>query len=653
MSNSIMIKLINRLNEASYAYYNTENPIMSDAEFDALMDALKDMERDSGIIMSNSPTQKVGAPVLSELKKVKIQNKPMLSLNKVHSAEEVFSFAKGKKILGLVKCDGLSTRLVYENGKLVSAHTRGDGYIGSDVTDHVKNFINVPLTINTTKRYVVDGESIIKDKDFATLTGLKNNRNAASGALSLLDTKEVRNRKLSFILWDVIEGEEEEDSLTERIYHALKLGFDVISGVEISSKDLSIEKIDEGNKIVMNKAKELGIPCDGVVWKYDSVSYGEAQGSTSHHFNNGIAWKPEIETAKTILKDIEWTIGRTGVLTPVAIFEPVDLDGSTVERASLHNISIMNELLGSAHATQPIYIYKANMIIPQILTAEEKEPGDFLYTLEFIIPEACPICGGDTEIRKDNDSEVLYCANPACSGKLINRLDHFCGKKGLDIKHLSKATLEKLVNWGWINTYQDIFILNEHREAWIKKPGFGEASVDRLLNSIRDAKTTTLDKIIAAAGIPEIGSSVAKELAKHYKTWEDFRAEDNFLQYDGIGEVMNNHLLNFNYEDLNLDYTVNLHLKLEEEKQMQTEASGKLEGCIFVITGKVSLLAKNRDGVKDIIEAAGGKVASAVSTKTNYLLNNDNTSTSAKNEKAKALGIKIITEQELKNMLEN
>ena len=251
MSNSIMIKLINRLNEASYAYYNTDKPIMSDAEFDALMSALKDMERDSGIIMSNSPTQKVGAPVLSELKKVKIANKPMLSLDKVHSAEEVFSFARGKKILGLVKCDGLSTRLIYENGKLISAHTRGDGYIGSDVTDHVKNFINVPLTINTTKRYVVDGESIIKDKDFATLTGLKNSRNAASGALSLLDTKEVRNRKLSFILWDVIEGEEEEDSLTERIYHALRLGFDVISGVEISSKDLSIEKINEGNKIVV------------------------------------------------------------------------------------------------------------------------------------------------------------------------------------------------------------------------------------------------------------------------------------------------------------------------------------------------------------------------------------------------------------------
>lgn len=654
MSNSIMIKLINRLNEASYAYYNTENPIMSDAEFDALMDALKDMERDSGIIMSNSPTQKVGAPILSELKKVQIQNKPMLSLNKVHSAEEVFSFAKGKKILGLVKCDGLSTRLIYENGKLVSAHTRGDGYVGSDVTDHVKNFINVPLTINTTKRYVVDGESIIKDKDFATLTGLKNNRNAASGALSLLDTKEVRNRKLSFILWDVIEGEEEEDSLTERIYHALKLGFDVISGVEISSKDLSIEKIDEGNKIVMNKAKELGIPCDGVVWKYDSVSYGEAQGSTSHHFNNGIAWKPEIETAKTILKDIEWTIGRTGVLTPVAIFEPIDLDGSTVERASLHNISIMNELLGSAHATQPIYIYKANMIIPQILTAEEKEPGDFLYTLEFVIPDTCPICGGDTEIRKDNDSEVLYCTNTACSGKLINRLDHFCGKKGLDIKHLSKATLEKLVSWGWINTYQDIFILNEYRDKWIKKPGFGVASVDKILNAIEESKKTSLERVIAAAGIPEIGSRVAKDLAKHYNSWSDFRAETNFLQYDGIGEVMNNNLLTFDYDDLNLDYTVNLHLsnveKCENQEQYQTN---QLEGCIFVITGKVSLLGKNRDEVKDIIEAAGGKVSSAVSTKTNYLLNNDNTSTSAKNEKAKALGIKIITEQELKNMLEN
>lgn len=651
MSNSIMKKLIDKLNEASYAYYNTQNPIMSDFEFDGLMDALREMERESGVIMSNSPTQKVGAPILDELKKVKIATRPMLSLDKVHSAEEVFMFAKGRKILGLIKCDGLSTRLIYENGKLVSAHTRGDGYIGSDVTEHVKNFTNVPLTINTNKRYVVDGESIIKDKDFATLSGLKNSRNAASGALSLLDTKEVKNRKLSFILWDVIEGEEDEDSLTERIYHALRLGFEVVSGVEISSKDLTTEKIEEGNKLVLNKAKEKGIPCDGVVWKFDSISYGDSLGSTSHHFNNGIAWKPAMELYETILKDIEWTMGRTGILTPVAIYEDIDIDGTTCNRASLHNITIMKEQLYIPYKGEKIWIYKANQIIPQIAKhewiANEYDPQINM----FEIPTICPICGEKTSIHKDNDSEVLYCDNPLCEGKLINRLDHFCGKKGLDIKGLSKATLEKLVDWNYIHTYQDIFILYQYRDNWIKKPGFGVASVDKILNAIEESKNTTLDKVISAAGIPCIGLSVAKDLARHYNSWEDFRTETNFLQYDGIGEIMEENILSFDYDDLNLDYTVNLHLNIN--KKENSNNNNKLEGLNFVITGKVSLLSKNRDGVKTIIEQAGGKVLSSVSNKTNYLLNNDNTSTSAKNLKAKELGIKIITEQDLKNMLEN
>ena len=640
-----MKNLIDKLNKASYAYYNTENPIMSDLEFDKLMDTLKEMERESGIIMSNSPTQKVGAPVLNELKKVKIEGKPMLSLDKVHSAEEVFMFAKNKKILGLIKCDGLSTRLIYENGKLVAAHTRGNGYEGSDVTEHVKCFLNVPLTINTTKRYVVDGESVIKDSDFSTLEGFKNARNAASGALSLLDINEVKKRKLSFILWDVIEGDDDEDSLTERLNHAFKLGFEVVNGGEISSKDLSIEKINKGNEYILNKAKEKGIPCDGVVWKFDSISYGDKMGSTSHHFNNGIAWKPEVEVMTTKLRDIEWTMGRTGILTPVAIFDTVDLDGSEVSRASLHNITVLKDTLhGMGWVGQEINVFKANMIIPQIAWAQEDDE----YVKHYIdFPHLCPICNKPTSIKKDNDSEFLVCTNPSCEGQLVNKLEHFAGKKGLDIKHLSKATLEKLINWNWIENFEDIFLLKNHREEWINKTGFGVASVDRLLNSIEESKNTQLDKVIAAAGIPLVGTNVAKQLHSYINSWDEFRDKIkqryNWAQYDGIGDVMCNSINNFNYDDI--DAVIPYLNFIAPKDDVVIDNASKLQGKVFCVTGKVHIF-KNRAELIANIEANGGKAVSAMSSKVNYLINNDINSTSSKNIQAKKAGIPIISEED-------
>lgn len=641
MFNDTMNNLIKKLNDANYAYYNTDNPIMTDIEYDTLFKKLQEMEKETGIIMSNSPTQKVGAPVLNELTKVTIQQKPMLSLDKVHSAEEVYSFAKGRKILGLIKCDGLSTRLIYENGKLVSAHTRGNGYEGSDVTEHVKNFLNVPLTICATRRYVVDGESIIKDNDFATLEGFKNSRNTASGALSLLDVKEVKNRKLSFILWDVIEGEEDEDSLEERIFHAMKLGFEVVKGVEINSKDLSIDKIDEGNKIVLEKAKEYGIPCDGVVWKFDSVSYGDKLGSTSHHFNNGIAWKPEIEVMETSLKAIEWTMGRTGQLTPVALVEPIEMDGATIERCSLHNISIMDSLLGDfPHKGQKVRVYRANMIIPQILDADTE------YTNQpyFLLPNCCPICGGKTIVKQDNDSQFLFCSNPNCQGKLLNRLDHYCSKKGMDIKNLSKATLEKLIDKFDLQKFSDLYELRQYKDEWIKMPGFGEKSVERILNSIEESKNTTLDKVIAAAGIPLIGSSVSKELVKYFDTYEEFRkaidSHYNFSQIDGFGEVICDNLLLYDYTEIDevIPY-LNIETK-KEEKQEET-----LTGLSFVITGKLGKIFKNRAELEENIKSRGGSVKSSVTKNTSYLIANEVEDTT-KYKTAQSLGIPILTEEE-------
>lgn len=591
--------------------------------------------------MSNSPTQKVGAPVLNELTKVTIQQKPMLSLDKVHSAEEVYSFAKGKKILGLIKCDGLSTRLIYENGKLVSAHTRGNGYEGSDVTEHVKNFLNVPLTICATRRYVVDGESIIKDSDFATLEGFKNSRNTASGALSLLDVKEVKNRKLSFILWDVIEGEEDEDSLEERIFHAMKLGFEVVKGVEINSKDLSIDKIDEGNKIVLDKAKEYGIPCDGVVWKFDSVSYGDKLGSTSHHFNNGIAWKPEIEVMETSLKAIEWTMGRTGQLTPVALVEPIEIDGATIERCSLHNISVMYSLLGDfPHKGQKVRVYRANMIIPQILDADTS----FTNQPYFLLPNRCPICNEETTVKQDNDSQILFCSNPNCQGKLLNRLDHYCSKKGMDIKNLSKATLEKLIDNFDLQKFSDLYNLHQHKDEWMKMPGFGEKSVERILASIEESKNTTLDKVIAAAGIPLIGNSVSKELVKYFDTYEAFReAIDNnynFLQIDGFGEVICDNLLQYDYTEID-EVIPYLNIKTKkEEKQEET-----LAGLSFVITGKLGKVFKNRAELEEVIKSRGGSVKSSVTKNTSYLIANEAEDT-IKYKTAQSLGTPILAEEE-------
>jgi DNA ligase (NAD+) len=637
-----MKSLIKKLNDASYAYYNTENPIMTDIEYDTLLKKLQEMERETGIILSNSPTQRVGAPVLNELTKVTIQGKPMLSLDKVHSAEEVYSFAKGRKILGLIKCDGLSTRLIYENGKLVSAHTRGNGYEGSDVTEHIKNFTNVPLTICASRRYVVDGESIIKDNDFATLEGFKNSRNTASGALSLLDVKEVKNRKLSFILWDVIEGEDDEDSLEERIFHAMKLGFEVVKGVEINSNDLSIEKIDEGNQIVLNKAKEHGIPCDGVVWKFDSVSYGDKMGSTSHHFNNGIAWKPEIETMESSLLAIEWTMGRTGQLTPVALIEPIEMDGATIERCSMHNISVMFSLLGDLpYVGQKVRVYRANMIIPQILDADQSEAGA---PHNIFIPKHCPICGGETIIKQDNDSQFLYCSNPNCQGKLLNRLDHYCSKKGMDIKNLSKATLEKLIDKFNLQKFSDIYNLAQYKNEWALMPGFGQKSVERILNSIELSKETTLDKVLAAAGIPLVGASVSKELVKYFHTYTDFRkaVDDNynFAGIDGFGEVICENILTYDYTELD---EVIPYLSIDC-KVAAIEDTG-LQGLSFVITGKLGKVFKNRAELEENIKSRGGLVKSSVTKTTSYLIANEEEDTT-KYRTAKSLGTPILTEEE-------
>ena len=629
--------LIDKLNYHT-KLYDMGKPEISDKEWDDMYFELVRLEKFYQCYFEDSPTQRVNFQTIGQLSKIE-HSHLMLSLDKTKDLNDIANFLGEKDSIAMLKLDGLTCSLTYENGYLVRAETRGNGVIGEDILHNVLQIKNVPNRINYKNKLVIDGEVICTYRDFENFgfnQEYKNPRNFAAGSIRLLNSEESAMRRLKFVAWDVVEGFEDNEFLSTRLTELWNLNFDIVPFY--CNKDL-----DEVSNLLKEAAETFSYPIDGFVFKYDRVKEYLAAGRTDHHFKGGLAYKFYDEEYETTLLDIEWTMGRTGVLTPVAIFEPIDIDGTEVSRANLHNISVMSELSGGFERVGDIlYIYKANQIIPQVSHWEHN--GEYNEDTHLSLPEVCPICGEPTEIRQENDSKMLYCSNSQCGGKLLNRIDHFCSKKGLDIKGLSKATLEKLIDWGWINTYQDIFILYQHREKWIKKPGFGIASVDKILNAIKDVKTPTLDKVIAAAGIPEIGSKVAKDLAKHYEDWWDFRNETNFLQYDGIGEVMNENLLNFDYEDLNLDYTVNLHLNKAKRKE-ENNVNNKLENKVFCITGKVNKF-KNRNELQADIENKGGKVVGSVSKNVNYLINNDSESASAKNIKAKELGIKIITEDE-------
>lgn len=652
-----MEDLIHMLNEASKAYYNGEST-MTDIEYDKLFDALKSLEERTGLIYSNSPTQKVGATVLDHLAKKTIDIQPMLSLDKVHSAEEVVEFAKKKTMVAMLKCDGLSVRLIYKNGKLESANTRGDGEVGVDITEHIKQFQNVPLTIPRYKgeTLIVDGEAIIKSRDFELINEngqFKNPRNTAAGTLNSLDTSVVKERRLSFIAWDIIGGVI-SNSMERKLLTLNEFGFEIVPFGVV--QEPTIEDVDHLNKLLPSMQSH-DIPSDGVVWKYDDLDYGKSLGRTSHHFNWAVAWKPEIETFETKLVNIDWTMGRTGVLTPVAVFEPVDDGESVITRASLHNLSVMEDTVKIPYYGQKLEIYKANMIIPQILSADKDgfvryeidEEGNerTAWVAEMIpLPEECPVCGGMVKIAKEYDTKTLVCINTLCEGKLVNRLDHFAGKKGLDIKGLSKATLDKLIEWGWVNEPADLYKLADHRDEWIQKTGFGVKSVDNILSAIEDSRHPTLDQFISSLGIPLIGKTVSKDLLDYIESYEDLKekviSKWDFTKIDGFAYSKANAIWSFDFSEADrvrefMEFTV-------EEK---VEVVNNLEDLTIVITGKLNSF-KNRAELQEVIESRGGKVVGSVSKNTKYLINNDTQSNSSKNVTAKKLGIPIISEEEFK-----
>ena len=645
--------LVRYLNECTKAY-DEGHPKITDEEWDNKYFELQELEKETGLVLSNSPTQSISYEIVNALNKVEHSHK-MLSLEKTKSVDEVTAFVGKKDFLVMCKMDGLTCSLTYRNGELVSAETRGNGLVGEDILHNARVLPSIPHKIPYMDELVIDGEIICTYTDFEKFSSdYKNPRNFAAGSIRLLDSKECASRNLTFVAWDVLTpmmfNDGTEYKLSQKLNYLIPFGFTVVpyaTGPALYADDTEVE-MDMFIEQVTYMAQGYGYPIDGAVIKFNDCAYGRSLGETTHHFKNALAYKFYDETYQTSLLDIEWTMGRTGVLTPVAVFEPIDVDGSTVERASLHNVSILNETLhGWGYKGQKVEVFKANMIIPQIASAEKPEDMPQYEYPWFKRPDCCPVCGGEVKYSKLNDSMNLTCVSPTCPGKLINRLDHFCGKKGLDMKGISKATLEKLIDWGWVSDFTDIFELSIHRGEWVQKPGFGAKSVEKVLNAINIGANCELHQFIAALGIPLIGSTASKELAKHFETWEKFieAAEGGFAFYTlpNFGSEMHNSIVEFNYAEARLLADHYIHFNVPEVAPAPVGES--LAGKTFVITGKLTHF-KNRDEIKARIEALGGKVTGSVSKNTNFLINNDVNSTSSKNATAKSLGIPILSESD-------
>lgn len=620
-----MEELVKKLNYYT-KLYDEGHPEISDEEWDNLYFQLADMERESGIILPDSPTNKVNYYSVNKLEKVE-HNHFMGSLAKTKDWNEFIQYFGEHSVIGTCKLDGLTCSLRYLNGKLVSAETRGNGFVGENILHNALVIKNIPKKIDCKEELIIDGEVICKIKNFDRFSNeYSNPRNFAAGSIRLLDSNECNNRSLSFIAWNLIKGDEEERSYLKRLVFLEDLGFEVTPWT--SSFDW------DAKEFLINSANELSYPIDGLVGWFDDIDYGRSLGNTGHHAKQAYAFKFYDETYQTNLLDIEWTPSRSGQLTPVALFSPVDTGSSTIERASLHNINILHKILGDVpRKNSLIEVCKQNEIIPQVVKIVAN--GDE----EIKIPNICPYCGQDTIIENDN----LYCSNDSCESKLINRIDHYCGKRGMDIKGLSKATLEKLIDWEWVDSIIDIYSLGIHKEKWINKQGFGQKSVDNILNAIKESKTCELYSFISAIGIPLIGINYAKQLAAQEEDWYSFRdkidKKYDFSQLEGFGIEMNKAIHNFDYTEAD---KIAQYLKMHNS--MISAGSTTLDGITVCVTGKSSHF-KNRDELTTAITQLGGKVTSSVTTKTTYLINNDIESNSSKNLTAKKLGIEILSEE--------
>lgn len=656
-TNQIQMKgLIDKLNYYTTLYNKGESPI-SDKEWDDMYFKLVDLEKETGIVYPNSPTHTIHFKKVSELQKKEHEYKPMLSLAKTKDPKEIekFCFSQLDKIknksywdwFAMFKMDGLSCRLTYSNGVLVGAETRGNGIEGEWIIHNAKVIKNIPKQIpHKDETVIVDGEIICRYDDFKPFAKeYKNPRNFAAGSIRLLDSEECARRNLSFIAWDLIKGCEDIDYNFHRFENLEDWGFDTVPRVE------DAETIEDAINILDDMRHNNPIysqyPIDGYVFKFESKEFCDSLGRTDHHFNSAIAYKFYDDEYETELLDIEWGMGRTNVLTPVAVFKPIGIDGTIIERASLHNYSVLVDTLGKEpYLNQPVWVIKSNKIIPQITKAIKNDISHDYCIGSY--PLVCPVCGEPTQLVTSDTGVInVCCMNNNCQGKLVNKINHYVGKKCLDIKGLSEKTIEKLIDWGWINSIKDIYTLKDHKVEWINKPGFGDASVIKILEAIEESKNCTLDHFIAALGIPEIGTKAAKDIASEFKTWDQFRSATaaKLLSINGIGEVMVSCIFAFDYT--NADYIYKNYINIKEAK---AEIGKNLNGKTFVVTGKVHIY-KNRDELSAKITSLGGEVKSSVSSKTDYLINNDINSTSSKNVKAKELNIPIITEEQFEEMI--
>lgn len=640
-----IVKRVKELNAASEAYYNGNKPIMSDYEFDCKFDELKKWEEETGIVLSNSPTQNVGYDVVSNLEKT-THSHPMLSLGKTKSVDDLIKFSSGKDCVISLKMDGLTVLNTYENGKLQKSETRGNGEVGEVITHNAKVFDNFPINIPFDKKFEIEGEAIITKNDFEHINTngeYKTCRNLASGSVRQLDSKIAKDRHVHFVAWKVPFG---LTTYTEGFRIAKEYGFEVVPYVTYNS---STDDINEKIEQLKTIADEKSYPIDGLVISYNNVEYGKVLGMTGHHPKHSLAFKFYDEESVSTLKDIEWSMGKMGSLTPIAIFDSIEIDGTQVERASLHNVSILKDLeLGIG---DEITVIKANQIIPQI-----KENLTKSNTYE--IPITCPICGGTTKIVKDNDSEVLICDNPDCQGKLLGKLAHYCSKEAMNIDGLSKATLKFLIDKGWVKRYIDLYNLDQYYDIWIRCEGFGAKSILKILDAIKESTNTTLSRFINSLSIPLIGKTTSKQISnacdndiRTFMTAINQYGASYFSNIDGIGDTM---ITSFNnYWKKNRDKVHQLCTRLTFEKPtpiVKTDDYKDLFGLTFVITGSLNHFS-NRDELKNKIETYGGKVSGSISAKTSYLINNDINSTSSKNQKAKSLNIPIISEKQFLSMI--
>ena len=642
----LMKEKIKLLNEANKAYYQEDKEIMSNYEYDKLYDELKEMEEDTGITLSNSPTINVGYSLLSNLPKERHES-VMLSLDKTKEAMILKDWLGEKTGVLSWKLDGLTIVMTYEGGKLTKAVTRGNGEIGEVVTNNAKVFANIPVNISYKGSLVLRGEAVISYSDFNKINEripeaegkYKNPRNLCSGSVRQLNNRITAERNVRFYAFSLVKADAEfNNSRIEQLNWLKNQGFSVVEFKKVTSD------IEGAVKWFEEHIKDNDIPSDGLVLAFDDIKYGESLGTTAKFPRDSIAFKWKDEIKETKLLEIEWSASRTGLINPIAIFEPVELEGTTVSRASVHNLSIMEELeLGIGDT---INVYKANMIIPQI-------SDNLTRSKNIEVPKSCPVCGGETVIKNENDIKTLYCINDECLAKQIKSFTHFVSRDALNVEGLSEATIEKLIAKGLVTELADVFHIEKYKDIITKMEGFGEKSFNNLVNSVNRARKTTAARLLYSFGITNIGLSNAKLISRKFNDdWDEIQSArlEELIEINGIGDVMAQNYVKFFSDEKKKAIVEDVLKEVEIEVSPRTLSIQNFENYTFVITGSVEHF-KNRDELKAVIEERGGKVTNSVTPKTNYLINNDNLSSSSKNKKAKELGIEIITEEQFLHML--